>query len=96
MKSPPKPSKRKTSKLWLAVNTGLAWGAIFYAIWTQQGAVVVGSLVGLIGTLYGAYVGVGHWDFKRLLESASGGYPPPPPPMAGHQYDPPNPDDYPG
>lgn len=63
---PSKTTKRRTSKLWLAANSFLAWVAIFYALYTQQGAVVVAALVGLIMN-YSAYVLVGHWDFAQTL-----------------------------
>jgi xanthine/uracil permease len=78
---PPKVSKRRTSKVWLAVNTCLAWIAVFYALYTMQGAVVVAAMVGLIGN-YSAYVLVGHWDFKQVLKNAEF----PPPPMDPSKY----------
>jgi hypothetical protein len=64
-----KTSKRRTSKIALAVNTVLAWGLAFYGVGTGQGAAVVAGCLALIGSLYGAYVGVGHFDFKRALET---------------------------
>lgn len=72
-----KSSKRRTSKRWLALNTCLAWIAIFYALYTQQGAVVVAAMSGLILN-YSAYVLVGHFDFKELLKNSQG-FPPAPP-----------------
>ena len=62
-----KTSKRRTSKVHLAINTALAWGAIFYAIYSQQGATVVASLVGVIALSYGSYVGVGHLDYRAHI-----------------------------
>jgi hypothetical protein len=64
-----KHSKRRTSKVWLAITQLLSWGAIFYAINTQQGSVVVASLVGLIGSSLGLYMGVGHMDFREMLRN---------------------------
>lgn len=64
-----KTSKRKTSKVLLGVNTALAWGAIFYAIFLQQAATVVASLVGVIALSYGVYVGVGHMDYRAHLKN---------------------------
>jgi len=61
-----KQSTRRTSKLVLGINTGLAWGCAFYSLYTGQGAAVAGCLA-LIGGLYGSYVGVGHLDYRRLL-----------------------------
>jgi|GEM_PF-4609630 len=59
-------SRRRTSKLALGLNTGLAWGCAFYSLYTGQGAAVAGCLA-LIGGLYGSYVGVGHLDYRRFL-----------------------------
>jgi xanthine/uracil permease len=83
---PQKVSKRRTSKMWLAVNTCLAWIAIFYALYTQQGAVVVAAMVGLIGN-YSAYVLVGHWDLKQVLQTNGFPQAPSPPPMNISQYE---------
>lgn len=62
-----KHSKRRTSKLWLSITQVLAWGAIFFAIREQQGSVVVASLVGLIASTLGIYMGVGHMDYREVL-----------------------------
>lgn len=81
----PKTSKRRTSKLWLAINTCLAWIAVFYALYTLQGSVVVAAMVGLIGN-YSAYVLVGHWDFKQVLQNST--FPPAPePPIDSSKYE---------
>jgi hypothetical protein len=60
-------SSRRTSKLFLLGNTGLAWGLAFYSLYTNQGTAAVASSLALIGSLYGAYVGVGHMDYRRFL-----------------------------
>lgn len=62
-----KHSKRRTSKLFLLVNTVLAWGLAFYGIYAGQATSVVASALALIGALYGAYTGVGHLDYRRFL-----------------------------
>ena len=60
-------SSRRTSKMFLLGNTGLAWGLAFYSLYTNQGTAAVASSLALIGSLYGAYVGVGHMDYRRFL-----------------------------
>lgn len=60
-------SKRRTSKVILLVNTVLAWGLAFYSIYEGQAVAVVASSLALIGSLYGAYVGVGHLDYRRFV-----------------------------
>lgn len=62
-----KHSKRRTSKVFLLVNTALAWGLAFYGIHSGQAASVVASALALIGALYGAYTGIGHLDYRRFL-----------------------------
>ncbi|RWO57051.1 hypothetical protein [Mesorhizobium sp.] len=62
-----KTSKRRTSKAFLLANTALAWGLAFYGVYAQQGSAVVASALALIGSLYGAYVGIGHMDYRRFL-----------------------------
>lgn len=66
-------SKRRTSKLWLAISMILAWGAIYLSIWTDQASAVVASGFGLVGTLYGVYTGVGHLDYRKVLDKITGG-----------------------
>lgn len=65
----PKTKTRRTSKRWLAINSLLAWGAIYYAVYDQQGAVVVGTLTATLASIYGAYTGVGHLDFRQVLKT---------------------------
>lgn len=70
-------SKRRTSKLFLLANTVLAWGLAYYSLYTEQGSAAVASALALIGSLYGAYVGIGHMDYRRFLHFFSS--PPEPP-----------------
>ncbi|MER9195262.1 hypothetical protein NKI13_18465 [Mesorhizobium australicum] len=65
-------SSRRTSKMFLLGNTGLAWGLAFYSLYTNQGTAAVASSLALIGSLYGAYVGVGHMDYRRFLNFFNG------------------------
>jgi len=69
MSAPLKQSSRKTSKLALAINTGLAWSLAFYSLFTGQGGAAVSYCLALIGALYGSYVGIGHLDYRRFLVS---------------------------
>jgi hypothetical protein len=62
-----KHSKRRTSKFFLLVNTALAWGLAYYSLYTEQGGAAVASALALVGSLYGAYVGIGHMDYRRFL-----------------------------
>jgi len=66
-------SKRRTSKVWLAINMVLVWIAIYLSIWTDQATTVVASGFGLVGTLYGVYTGIGHLDYRRVLNKITGG-----------------------
>lgn len=70
-------SKRRTSKLFLLVNTVLAWGLAYYSLYTEQGNAAVASSLALIGSLYGAYVGIGHMDYRRFLHFFSSPSEPP-------------------
>ncbi|WP_114945889.1 hypothetical protein [Microvirga calopogonii] len=65
MTVPEKKSKRRTSKFALLVNTLAAWAVAGYA--TMQGQAEIGvAALGLVGALFGAYVGVGHLDLRAL------------------------------
>lgn len=61
-------SSRTFSKWMLGVNVGLAWIAIFYAIFEHQAEAVVAASMGLIGVLFNGYIGVGHLDFRKAVE----------------------------
>lgn len=62
---PDKRAKRRTSKAFLLVNTLAAWGVAGYA--TAQGQADIGvAALGLVGALFGAYVGVGHLDLRAI------------------------------
>ncbi|QOV06116.1 holin class II [Rhizobium phage Pasto] len=65
----PKTSKRRTSKFVLLSNTALAWGLAFYGVSTGQATAVVASSLALIASIYGAYVGIGHMDYRKALSS---------------------------
>ncbi|GAA4525477.1 hypothetical protein GCM10023174_10130 [Chelativorans composti] len=66
----PKKSSRRFSKWMLVINGALAWAAVFYAINRGQAEAVAASGLGLIGILYSAYVGIGHADFRKVLEAS--------------------------
>lgn len=67
--SVPRKSTRRFSKSMLVINGALAWVAVFFAIYMGQAEAVAAAGMGLIGVLYSAYVGVGHADFRKLLEA---------------------------
>jgi hypothetical protein len=68
---PDKVSSRRFSKVLLVINGALAWVAVFYGISHEQSEAVVSAL-GLVGLLYGAYTGIGHLDFRRVLVAIAG------------------------
>lgn len=68
MEKPKKISSRRFSKQMLVINGALAWVAVFLAILYGQAEAVAAAALGLIGVLYSAYVGIGHADFRKLLE----------------------------
>ncbi|MER8421852.1 hypothetical protein NKG95_28945 [Mesorhizobium sp. M1423] len=59
-------SKRRTSKFWLAVTLALSFIALFSCIWRGLETAAVGITV-MIPAVYGAYVGVGHMDYRQSL-----------------------------
>lgn len=61
-------SKRKTSKVWLGISMSLSFIALFVALWLKLETAAVGITV-LIPAIYGAYVGVGHMDYRQVLSN---------------------------
>jgi uncharacterized membrane protein YjjP (DUF1212 family) len=66
-----KASSRRFSKWLVAINVALAWGAIYLAIVYLQAGAVVASGFGFIGLIAGAYMGVGHADYRAFLRNAA-------------------------
>lgn len=66
-----KQTKRIYSKWLVALNIGLCWTVIFYAVYSAQADVAVAGLA-IIATIIGAYVGVGHMDFRSVLNAMKG------------------------
>jgi hypothetical protein len=64
-------SKRTYSKRLVALNIALCWVVIFYAIYAGLADVAVAGLA-IIATIIGAYVGVGHMDFRSVLNAMKG------------------------
>lgn len=87
MANPVPKSSRRTSKLFLGVNTALLWGAVFYSIYVGLSNVAIASL-SIIASLFGVYMGVGHMDLrvmKAIMTGAvgqTGLFPPAPEPPA--------------
>jgi len=74
-----KTSSRRFSKWLVGINVALAWGAIYLGIIYLQAGAVVASGFGFIGLIAGAYMGVGHADYRAFLRnaaSATGFFPP--------------------
>ncbi|RVH83229.1 hypothetical protein CN074_25095 [Sinorhizobium medicae] len=67
-------SKRKTSKLWLGVTLIVSFVALFLSLWRGLETAAVGITV-MIPAVYGAYVGVGHMDFRQAISNFPGGPP---------------------
>ncbi|MGZ2403893.1 hypothetical protein [Rhizobium ruizarguesonis] len=67
-----KTSSRRFSKWLVGINVALAWGAIYLGIIYLQAGAVVASGFGFIGLIAGAYMGVGHADYRAFLRSAAG------------------------
>lgn len=64
-----KPSKRKTSKVWLAFNTLASFSALFFALFKGMDGAAM-ALSALPPFFYGIYTGVGHMDLRRVLSSS--------------------------
>ncbi|CAO3460736.1 hypothetical protein [Azospirillum argentinense] len=66
-------SKRRFSKTMLALNAILAWGAVFFSISVGEGvaSIVIPPALTLVAWLYAGYIGVGHLDFRRSVETPS-------------------------
>jgi hypothetical protein len=62
-------SSRRFSKWLVAVNVLLAWAAIFLAIIYLQAAAVVASGLAFIGLVAGAYMGIGHADYRTFVRN---------------------------
>lgn len=65
-----KPSKRKTSKVWLAFNTLASFSALFFALYKGMDGAAM-ALSALPPFFYGIYTGVGHMDLRRVLSSST-------------------------
>ncbi|PKA40459.1 hypothetical protein CWR43_28200 [Rhizobium sullae] len=65
-----KTSSRRFSKWLVGINVALAWCAIFLAIIYMQASAVVVSAFAFIGLIAGAYMGVGHADYRAFLRNA--------------------------
>jgi hypothetical protein len=63
-----KSSRRKTSKVWLGLNTICSFAALFYAINRGLDGAAL-ALAGLPPFFYGTYIGVGHLDYKQVLRN---------------------------
>lgn len=70
----PRNSRRRTSKFWLAVTLLVSFAALFMALWLRL-ETAAAAIVAIIPTTYGAYVGVGHLDLRRIINKGPEDYP---------------------
>jgi uncharacterized membrane protein YhhN len=63
-------SKRRTSKFWLGVLLVTSIVALFYSLYQSLETATVGITV-MIPAIYGAYVGVGHLDYRQATSILS-------------------------
>ncbi len=63
-----KHTTRFFSKLLVVINVALCWAAVFYSTLHQQGEVAITAL-SIIGAVIGTYIGVGHMDYRAVLQS---------------------------
>ena len=61
-------SSRRTSKIWLVLNSVMGWGAIYYGILNSLTDVAVAGF-SFITITYGLYVGIGHLDYRQVVLS---------------------------
>ncbi|MBB4272804.1 hypothetical protein [Rhizobium mongolense] len=66
-----KTSSRRFSKWLVGINVALAWGAIYLGIIYLQASAVVASGLGFIGLIAGAYMGVGHADYRAFIKATA-------------------------
>ena len=63
--------KRTFSKYLVSLNVALCWVLAFWAMYRSESDVAIASLA-IIATVVGAYMGVGHMDFRRILDAMKG------------------------
>lgn len=63
--------KRTYSKYLVSINVALCWALAFWAMYRSESDVAIASLA-IIATVVGAYMGVGHMDFRRILDAMKG------------------------
>lgn len=64
-------SRRSFSKRMTGWNMAAAWALIFVAFYFDQVALVLPQALGFIGVLVTIYTGIGHLDYRKILESTS-------------------------
>lgn len=64
-------SKRTFSKRMMAGNLAAAWALIFISAYMGTLALVLPQALGFIGVLISIYTGVGHLDFRKVLDTTS-------------------------
>ncbi|PQZ43363.1 hypothetical protein CQ059_05375 [Brucella pseudogrignonensis] len=69
-----KTSRRRTSKFWLAVTLLVSFTALFMALWFRLETAAAAITV-MIPAVYGAYVGIGHMDYRQTFNKSPEDYP---------------------
>ncbi|MBA8881745.1 hypothetical protein [Phyllobacterium myrsinacearum] len=64
---PPKTSRTFTKRMLIA-NVILCWAEIFFGTYMGATEGVIVAAFGLIGICFSAYMGVGHFDFRRATD----------------------------
>ena len=68
VKIPEKTSKRGFSKKLVIANNVCAWTVLFIAVPYGQMNMVLGPILSFILVLIGIYTGIGHMDYRKILE----------------------------
>lgn len=71
IEEPKKLSTRGFTKRVLVGNMMAAWVFIFYALYKNQIGLVLSPLLSFMGVLFTLYTGVGHMDYRKLLENVT-------------------------
>ena len=64
-------SKRTFSKRIVTINVALCWVLAFWAMYRAESDIAIASLA-IIASVVGGYMGVGHMDFRRILDAMKG------------------------
>ena len=63
--------RRRTTKWLVAVNGALLWGLVWYSTYHSMPDIAIAGIAA-IGGIFGGYVGVGHLDYRSVLNNTLG------------------------